>query len=390
VDTRSKGRIARTGALAAALTAVLAAAAYRLAAPPPRPSPPPARAGTAAHLTAFEGTVKVKLLGRVDWVAPERRMPLSAGDLVMTAPRAAAEITYADGFVVRVLPDTLLTIEPFSSEGRATALELRAGTIVGDAIKGGASSVITTGSARWEGSGDAHDPPLVDIRALPSTETTIDERRGRGRVVARDGQARVLPPHTRVVVDAEGRPAATTLLPAAPILLAPPSATALSYRDVARGVTHLVWSAVPEAASYHLLMDHGAFFLDPVVDRRGIRQTSWDLTGVPEGRYYWKVAAVARDGAESFSEFARFTLAEAEAAAPVIVIDVFERKDNVLHVAGRTDPGTRLTVNGQVIDVRADGVFDEFIALPGAGAQRVRIRAVGRGGQVMEETRSAS
>jgi hypothetical protein len=80
----------------------------------------------------------------------------------------------------------------------------------------------------------------------------------------------------------------------------------------------------------------------------------------------------------------------AEAAAPVIVIEVFERKDNVLHVAGRTDPATRLTVNGHAVDVRVDGVFDEFIALPGAGAQRVRIRAVGRGGQVMEETRSAS
>ena len=389
MDTRTKGRIARAGA--AALTAILAAAVHWLAPPPPlRPSPPPARAGTAAHLTAFEGTVKVKLLGTVEWVAAQRPMPLSAGDLVMTAPRAAAEITYADGFVVRVLPDTLLTIEPFSSEGRASALELRAGTIVGDAIKGGASSVITTGSARWEGSGDAAAPPLVDIRALPSTETTIDERRGRGRVVARDGQARVLPPHTRVVIDAEGRPAATTLLPAAPVLLAPPSATALSYRDVAHGVTHLVWSAVPEAASYHLLMDHGGFFLDPVVDRRGIRETSWDLTGVPEGRYYWKVAAVARDGAESFSEFARFTLAEAEAAAPMIVIEVFVRQDNVLHVAGRTDPATRLTVNGQAIDVRADGVFDEYVALPSAGAQRVRIRAVGRGGEVMEETRSAS
>jgi hypothetical protein len=388
MDLKS-GRV-RLAAATATLAVVFVAGWYGLQGPRPSPSPEPTTPKAAAHLTAFEGAVKVKRRGTVEWIVPPHAMGLAAGDLVLTAPRAAAEITYLDGFVVRVHPDTLLTIEPLSSDSRAPALELRAGTIVGDAIKGGASSVIDTGSARWEGSGDAADPPLVDMHALPSTETTIDQRRGRARLVPRDGTARGLEPRTRVVVDAQGRPGPSRLLPPAPVLLSPPPATALSYRDIAHGVTHLTWSTVPEAASYHLLVDHGGFFLQPVVDRAGITRTSWDLTGVPEGRYYWKVAAVGKDGAESFSDFSRFTLVQAAGGPPTLVVDVFETRENVLHLAGRTDPGATLTVNGQRIEVRADGTFGEFIALPRAGGQTVSIRAVGPGGEATEQTRNTS
>lgn len=100
------------------------------------------------------------------------------------------------------------------------------------------------------------------------------------------------------------------------------------------------------------------------------------------------MAAVGKDGAESFSDFARFNLVQATGVAPPLLVDVFETQKNVLHIAGRTEPGARLTVNGQPIEVRADGTFGEFIALPREGAQSVSLRVVGRGGEVSEQTRN--
>jgi hypothetical protein len=285
---RMRGLGPRAGLIgvAAVLAALIGAAgvAYWLRGTPV-PSPMPPHPTTAvAHLTAFEGAVQVKRWGRVDWIAAAQTMPLGAGDLVLTKPRAAAEITYLDGFVVRVLPDTLLTVGPAPSEEHAPALDLSAGTIVGDAIRGGADAVITTPSTRWEGVGAGGDPPLVDLQTTPSHETTVDQRRGRGRVVPRTGETLVLDPRTRVVVDAGGQAGAVVALPAAPVLLSPQPAATFSYREVAQGVTRLAWSPVPGAASYHLLVDHGAFFLGPTVDRSDLHQTSWEMTGLPEGK----------------------------------------------------------------------------------------------------------
>ena len=48
----------------------------------------------------------------------------------------------------------------------------------------------------------------------------------------------------------------------------------------------------------------------------------------------------------------------------------------------------KLTVNGQPVEVRADGSFSEFIALGGAGRQQVVIRSRSPVGGVREETRT--
>jgi len=374
--------------LATGLVAGVVSAVHWMEAPSP-PAVHPSPAGATAHLTGIEGAVKVKRRGTVEWVACQPAMEVAPGDLVMTGPHSAVEITYLDGFVVRVRPDTLLTVAPGSGGGAPATVDLRAGTIEGDAIRGGERSVITTPSARWYGAREGGgDPPLVEMQARPSEGTTIDQRRGGGRVIAGSGDARVLGPRTRLTVDAQGRPLATLSLLPAPVLLSPPMATGLSYRDVAHGVTRLTWTAVPGAAAYHLLVDRGAFFLQPLVDQNGLPRTSWELSGLPEGRYYWKVSAVGANGTESFSDFGRFTLAQAAGPPPSLDVDTFDRRGSVLHVAGRTDPGAILSVNGQPIEVHADGSFGEYIALPRAGTQPVTIRSISHGGEVTEQTRN--
>jgi len=73
----------------------------------------------------------------------------------------------------------------------------------------------------------------------------------------------------------------------------------------------------------------------------------------------------------------------------VLVIEAFEARSNVLRLVGKTEPGTRLTVNGDPVTVQPDGTFREFVTLARKqGEQRVVIRATSPSGGVAEETRT--
>jgi hypothetical protein len=72
---------------------------------------------------------------------------------------------------------------------------------------------------------------------------------------------------------------------------------------------------------------------------------------------------------------------------PPLLIESVDVRTNILQVKGRTEPGASVTVNGQPVDVQADGSFNEFITLDKPGAQVVLIRATGLQGGVAEVRR---
>ena len=81
---------------------------------------PASTAVTTARFNAHRGHVKVKPVGTFEWVTADRAMVLRKSDLVRTGPGAAAEITFFDGTVFHVRPDSLITIEE-TSRGPAVA-----------------------------------------------------------------------------------------------------------------------------------------------------------------------------------------------------------------------------------------------------------------------------
>jgi hypothetical protein len=370
-------------ALAMLAAVVVARLGFWSPIPPPLPSGAPRQ--VAAHLSALEGKVQWKRQGTLDWLSARKQTALAAGDQVRTSPGAAAEITFLDGFVVRVARDTLVSIETPVRHDRRTVLGVRAGYVTGDANDGGSQAEINTPVARWRGvSGEA--PPAVDIGVQSSRDTTVSQRRGSGEVVSADGTQRTLHPRTGVKVARDGTAAAVEELPETPDLLSPPHGSTLSYPDPAHAVTRLRWRAVPGAASYRLWVDHGGFFLQPAIDQGDIREPQWELSGLPDGKYYWKVASIDRQGRESTSEFARFAIVDTRAPPP-LVIDIFETRGNVVRLSGRTQPGSAVTINGQAVDVRSDGRFAEFVALARGRARTVVVRSSTPTGLVVEEKR---
>jgi hypothetical protein len=177
-----------------------------------------------------------------------------------------------------------------------------------------------------------------------------------------------------------------------PTLLAPPHQAEITYPDPSRAITMLAWNPVPSAAAYHVMLDYSAYFNRPIVDSR-FSGSSVQLR-LDTGKYYWRVAAVDKNGIEgAFSEFARFAVVRRGGGGatggppPPLVLQELELRTNILQVKGRTEPGATVTVNGQRVDVQVDGTFNEFITLDKPGRQFVVVRATGLAGGVNEQRR---
>jgi hypothetical protein len=224
-------------------------------------------------------------------------------------------------------------------------------------------------------------------------DTDLRVYRGAAQLETKSGEKIVLGSSEGLRVDAAGKTTARLTLPPVPEPQAPPQGAEISYPDPARASTLLAWKPVPGATAYHVMVDYNAYFNRPVFDRKE-SGTSVSLRLDP-GKYYWRVAAVDKQGVEgSFSNFYRFTLAaasgpaRAEGPPPVLVIESLEVRINILQVKGRTEPGASVTINGQRVDVNPDGNFNEFITLEKAGKQTVVIQSTGVNGGLKEERRS--
>jgi hypothetical protein len=363
-------------------------------APTPTPSAP---SESAARFTAIEGTVRARPVDRPDWLAATLNLLLHRGDLVQTGNSSTAEITFFDDAVLRVRPDSLITIEE-TSEDRATGLRrsvsrIGKGNVDFNALKGTATGEsvreFRTSTMTMQVGSEAEG----DIHVGETGDSNVKIFRGRADVKTTGGQNVSLAQNEGIVVDAAGQAGEKVALPAAPVLASPVNDGELQYPNPANATTLLLWKAVPGASGYRVMVDFSPQFSRPLVDRvrKGV---SLELHGLDAGKYYWRVASVnAKDIEGSFSDHARFSVRRisgpvATGQPPNLDIEAIDVRSNILQIRGRSDPGSTLTVNGHEIDVQPDGTFNEFVTLEKAGRQDVRIRAVGLSGGVREMTRS--
>jgi len=353
------------------------------------------RRATSARFTSLGGSVKVKPVGVLDWRDANPDLALHKGDLVRTGRDSAAEITFFDGTIVHVRPDSLITIEETSenprTKERRVVWHISSGEVnfqTGRRNVPTSSSEVTTPTARMKHG----DLAAGDIRVATSGGSDVRLFRGSSELETTTGQRVELASNEGVRVSAGGAAGEKVVLPPVPVLVSPAHESEVVYPDPEASTTLLLWKAVPGVQDYRIMVDYSPQFNRPLVDQ--VRPaTSVELRGLDVGKYFWKVAAIDRNDVEGpFSEFSRFSVAKssraAAAAPPPLEIQAFDVRTNILQVKGKTAGGATVTVNGQRLEVRSDGTFNEFITLDEMGPQDVKIRVVGINGGVREETRS--
>lgn len=359
-----------------------------------------APADIAAQFAAIQGNVKTRGVGGLDWKGAEIRLPLRKSDLVRTYPSSSAEIRFFDETRVTVRPDSLITIEETSrdpkSAGGKVAWKVSSGEINYETTRKDAGSTEAfTPTFRLALEGNSAGTMRVGEGGL----TAVAQHAGAASIETRAGEKIRLSANEGIRVDASGRAGVKQVLPETPTMQSPGEEGVLSLA-VGAPVT-LAWSSTG-AAQYRLLVElRAGGRLEQVFDRDGLKGTSLAVPGLVEGSFVARVAGQTADGVLGrFSPPASFKLERvapagvAPAAAlppPVLTIEAFEARGNVLRLVGKTEPGARLLVNGDPVAVQADGSFREFVTLPRRqGDVRVVIRAISAAGGVAEETRTLS
>jgi hypothetical protein len=359
----------------------------------PPPPPPVTEIETGARFAKIDGSVQVKRAGTLEWLPVSPAVVLRQNDLVRTGSGAAAEIHFADGTVFNVRPDSLITIEESSqnpvSRQQRVALSIQSGEANFQTAARGVpgSTTISTPTVRTTAERDTSG----NIQVAEGGATGLRIFKGQGAAETRAGQRIALGSNEGVRVDAAGAAGPKLALPTVPQLTAPSNGTDIAYPDLTQGITLLLWSAAPEASAYRVMVDFSPSFARPLYDRQTARSTQMELRALEAGSYYWKVAAVGKDGTEgSFSDLWRFTLArspQSAASPPPLVFEAAELRGNVLQVRGRTEPGATLSLGGVRLEVQADGSFNEFVIFDGGAGASVRLTATGTRGGAVEQRR---
>ena len=124
-----------------------------------------------AHITALDGTVRVKKASSNSWVTADYNVPLEKGDVVQTGSEGMAKIVFSDGTNYTVKQDSLIVIEENSANDQQqtnVSVAVSTGTVdltTATYVQGSKSSVIVAGataSLAPDSSAMVHNDPKGD------------------------------------------------------------------------------------------------------------------------------------------------------------------------------------------------------------------------------------
>lgn len=317
-----------------------------------------------AHITALDGTVRVKKGNSNTWIAADYRVPLEKGDVVQTGSEGMAKVVFNDGTSYTVKQDSLIVIEENSANDQQqtnVAVAVSTGTVdlaTATYSQGSRSQVIVggaTASLAPESAAQVHNDPNAD-------QHEILMKKGTGEVT-RNGETVQLANWEKVSFQGQqskmekakeiGPPT-----PIAPANMAPLFSNGESMKDV-----EFSWSSMANAVGYRLRISRNPYFSSTLVDKK-VNTAAVTVTNLGEGAYYWMVQSYDSSGKESLeSEKNRFTIISKGKDSESIALDLdpFVQHGHVIEVTGKTQVGARVMVNGSEVPmVSSEGQFHYF------------------------------
>jgi len=336
-----------------------------------------------ARFVNLDGRVEVKKANSVNWTSAGYHTTLDKGDLIRTAADGAARITFVDGTTYTVKNDSFVTVEENSIERDST-------TSVGMHITSGAVDLAT---GTWDSPRSKAEVSFANARALLRENSRAavlsDPSKNQNQITVSAGAANMrvgdqqieIGKWERVNIASDGRITKTNVL-APPNLISPLNLQPLIESDPKRAQLHFGWSAVPEAASYEIRVSTNSMFTRVVAEKL-VSGTSVNITGLDPGDYFWTVTAIDKAKRESApAEAYKFTLVgQGKGQEMLLEVDSTVLHGNMVELAGRSEPGAALIINGETVaDIEPGGRFRYFTQALARGSHEFVITGQNRRG----------
>src|SRR6266478_8792075 len=262
-----------------------------------------------AHITALDGTVRVKKASSNSWVTADYNIPLEKGDVVQTGSEGMAKVVFNDGTSYTVKQDSLIVIEENSANDQQQtniAVAVSTGTVdlsTATFVQGSKSQVIVAGataSLAPESAAQVHNDPKGD-------QHEILLKKGTGEVT-RNGETVRLADWEKVTFQAQEVHMAKAKEIGPPTPISPANMMPIFVSGGGTKDVEFSWTPMANAAGYRLRISRNPYFSSTLVDKK-VNTADVTVTSLGEGAYYWMVQSYDLAGKESVeSEKNRFTI----------------------------------------------------------------------------------
>lgn len=341
-----------------------------------------------AHFVNIDGTVRVRKAQTQQWIRADFNTSLEKGDFIQTSSDGVAQIIFTDGTNYVLKPDSLIVVEESQEDPvtKATkvAVQVTTGAVDLSTGKFGAQGSVSqvsfqnaTASLGEDSRAVVRNDPKRDVHEITVDAGQADVTRGSSSL--RLGQ------YEQVTFSAQQPGLTRQSVIAPPALDSPPNMALTVSKDPKNTPVEFSWHTVPGAVSYHLMVSPSGMFSNLVADKKIQGKTSFQLSGLEEGNYYWEVTAIDGKGVESQpSPPNKFNLVQQVDSGNKAVLEItaLTLHGRVVEVTGRTEPGSSVIINNeQVFSIAPDGTFRHFTSpLPRTGENQITITAQNRKG----------
>ncbi len=176
-----------------------------------------------------------------------------------------------------------------------------------------------------------------------------------------------------------------------PVLASPNLVAPGDDQTVYRKTTEFAWSTTADAAGYWIEIAADQKFSKMVISKFGLKTPGFATSDLKPGRYFWRTAAIDEFGLPGTrSAIWRFDLA-VDDTPPYLMLrtpaaGAILRQPAVL-VAGESERGARVTVQGQQVPVATDGRFETTIQAA-EGTNKIVVVAADAAGNEAKSERS--
>lgn len=334
-----------------------------------------------------QGNVEYRRGERGAWKRAGENDRLNPGDWVKTSAGASATVRFADGSEYTLRANTMVHLSSQTNRfGRNEQVaEMAFGWVE-------LSTESNTGRVKT---------PKSEARIRSSSEgmVSFDRARNESRFASYEGGMEVTSANGQTqtlgalqqAVQIGDLLSAPTSLPSKPKLSFPPNDRQF---DLASKEIRLTWRGVQGAARYALQISRNRLFANPIIDDpdRSITSARLGLRG--EGTFFWQVAAISGDGSRGpWSQPKAFHVSKSlrssgdDKTPPTLRLQSVQPYGRMIIVNGQTEGGSTLSLNGQEVEVDADGSFNGTLQADEEGFVFITAVATDEAGNASREQR---
>lgn len=329
-----------------------------------------------ARFHTVQGEVEYRRADSSGWQRAKAGVVLRSGDFVRTGGSGSAQIMFRDLSFFTVRPNTQVVVSHSDRGGGGEqGMQMVYGWVNLSTSK--EPSKVTTPRAEAEVQEDSE----AFVTYEQESETgRFGAYRGSLQVSSADGTRRRVSELEQVVQEGDAL-SENRQLPVQPELIEPPDNFEVNADRTDEVV--LAWRAVGEAERYALQVSESHLFVDNIVDVEDRTKTQATLGIRGEGSFLWRVAAVAPDGSQGpWSVARRLRIGSTSGGSttddkkpPDVELLGITSYGSIFIINGRTEPGSKVSVNDEPVKVDADGSFTKTIQLGRDGWNMIDVRA---------------